>query len=117
MVLAGIGLADASFLATKYIAGAPVACGIGAGCDTVTRSAYAEVAGVPIALLGALWYLVLLVSWFVVREKENRLWTLAVAYSTVLGAVVSGYLLYLMFAVLKAVCTYCSVCSVLFQPR
>lgn len=107
MVLAAVGLADASYLAAKYIAGAPIPCGIGQGCDVVTRSAYAEIAGIPIALIGACWYLVLLIGWFVARETGNRMWITLVACSTVLGAVASGYLVYLMFAVLQAVCTYC----------
>jgi uncharacterized membrane protein len=107
MVLATIGLADASYLAAKFFAGTPVPCGIGGGCDVVTHSRYAEIAGIPVALIGACWYLVLLVGWFVVRETSNRQWATYMACSTVLGAVASGYFVYVMLGVLRAVCTYC----------
>ncbi|MEK7647649.1 MAG: vitamin K epoxide reductase family protein [Patescibacteria group bacterium] len=107
VALAAVGLADASYLAAKYISGTVVPCGIGQGCDVVTRSAYAEIAGIPIALIGACWYLVLIIGWFVAREWENRIWTILMACSTFLGAAASVYLVYLMLVVIQAVCTYC----------
>lgn len=107
MALAAVGLADASYLASKYLAGGPVPCGIGQGCDVVTRSSYAEIAGIPVAFIGACWYLLLLMGWFVARESKTRWVTTVVASSTLLGAMASAYFVYLMFGVLKAVCTYC----------
>ena len=49
-----IGLGIAGYLTVvHYTGGAPV-CAIAHGCETVQKSSYASLAGVPVALLGLL---------------------------------------------------------------
>ena len=51
-----VGLAIALYLTVVHYSGAEAFCGIGHACVTVQRSAYSELAGVPVALLGVLTY-------------------------------------------------------------
>ena len=48
------GLAIATYLSVMHYAGGAPACAIAHGCATVQASSYAELRGVPVALLGVL---------------------------------------------------------------
>jgi uncharacterized membrane protein len=50
------GLADATYLAVAALTGETAACGGQVGCSEVLGSAYARVAGVPVAAFGVLGY-------------------------------------------------------------
>jgi uncharacterized membrane protein len=51
-----IGLADATYLTVQYLTGETAVCGGSADCSRVLSSAYAKVAGVPVAAVGVLGY-------------------------------------------------------------
>jgi uncharacterized membrane protein len=102
-----IGFIDAAYLTAKHYLGMPPSCGRFGGCETVTTSEYATIAGVPIALLGALYYLAVFLS--VIAYLDTRRtgiirWT---AGFTTVGFVASLWLVYLQLFVIKAICPYC----------
>jgi uncharacterized membrane protein len=80
----------------------PVVCPT-SGCDVVARSDYAELAGVPLALLGLGAYVGVLTT-AIVRSGRLAATGAAVALG---GLVFSGYLAYVQLAVLDAVCVWC----------
>ena len=103
-VLALAGAAVAGYLVWVRETGTTLVCATG-GCGTVQSSQYAEVAGVPVAILGLAAYVVLL-STALVAGETARLVQAAVA----LGAVIfSAYLLYVQLAVIGEVCDWCLV--------
>ena len=51
-----IGLADSLYLTIEHVTGQSVRCTITSGCSEVLGSPYAVVAGVPLALIGAIAY-------------------------------------------------------------
>ena len=57
-------------------------CAIAHGCATVQQSRYAELAGVPVALLGLAGYAAILVS--LARDDED--WRTATAFLAIAGA-------------------------------
>jgi uncharacterized membrane protein len=103
-VLALAGAAVAGYLVWVRETGASLVCATG-GCGTVQSSEYAEVAGVPVALLGLLGYVVLF-SAALFPGETARLAQAAVA----LGAVIfSAYLLYVQVALIEELCDWCLV--------
>jgi len=82
-------------------------CGPVKGCETVTTSEYATVAGVPVAVLGFGLSLVLVscaARWW--RRADRR--GLLIAYGLLLLAtLVVAYLTYLELFVIHAVCAWC----------
>jgi uncharacterized membrane protein len=58
-VLALLGAALAGYLVYVRVSGGALACATG-GCETVQSSRYAEVFGVPVALVGLFGYLIVL---------------------------------------------------------
>ena len=63
-----IGFIDAAYLTVSHFMSVIPPCSL-AECETVLSSKYADIAGMPIALLGALYYLVL---FFLVLTGSNK---------------------------------------------
>jgi uncharacterized membrane protein len=111
VVLALAGTAVSGYLTAVHYAHRPVFCGGLSSCETVNTSAYAELMGVPVALLGLLAYLTI-GGLAVLRGRlawaEPALLTVAAA-----GTLYSGYLTWVELAVLHAVCLWCVTSAVI----
>ena len=102
LLLALAGVAIAGYLTVTHLAHVQVTCATG-GCETVQTSRYAEVAGVPVALIGLVGYLVL--TWTASGSGELRQ---AIGFAAALtGFAVAMVLLYVQAAVLHAFCQWC----------
>lgn len=116
LALAVAGVAVASYLSWVALdAEREAACGPLGDCHAVQSSSYAEVAGVPVALLGAGMYgaLLLLIG-------ARRLWSAAPPvigvwmFALALGGTLySAYLSYLELFVIEAICAWCVVSAAL----
>lgn len=108
LVVAVIGFLDAAYLSIVHYRGEIPPCTID-GCEVVLTSAQSQIAGVPVALLGALYYLALLIlSIAYLDRKKEKLIKLA-SKLTILGFLASIYFVYLQFFVIKEICQYCMV--------
>jgi len=97
-----LGAAIAAYLTYVHYAHTSPICTTG-GCEQVQKSKYAELAGVPVALLGLLAYCTVLATTFFRG--------LAVAFAAVVVALVgvafSGYLLWAQLVPIGALCQWC----------
>ena len=110
-----LGLIDASYLAAKHYAGTIPPCAIVKGCEVVTTSQYATIGlpavegGISVALLGAIYYLaVLIISIAIIDTKSDRLKKFLARFS-VIGLLASIWFISLQLFVIKALCLYCLV--------
>jgi uncharacterized membrane protein len=101
-VLAATGAAIAGYLVYARSADVTIACTTG-GCEAVQHSDYADLAGVPVAVLGLGAYLLLLGAAF----SAGKLVRLVGAVTAVSGALFAGYLLYVQLVVIDAICQWC----------
>ena len=69
IVLALIGLGVAGYLTYIHYEGIKPVCGLGGDCEKVQTSEWADLAGVPVALLGLLGYAGILATLFIEREE------------------------------------------------
>ena len=106
------GVAVAGYLTWVHFDDAALVCVAGGGCETVQESEYAEVAGIPVALLGLGAYAVLLA--LVVFDGTNA--RLAAAMLALIGLVFSMYLLALQLFVIDAICAWCLANDVVIAP-
>ncbi len=103
--LALAGAAVSGYLTAVHYAHRPVFCGGLSSCETVNTSAYAELVGVPVALLGLLAYLAI-GGLAVLRGRFS--WATPVLLTVAAaGTLYSGYLTWVELAVLHAVCLWC----------
>ncbi len=107
LVISLIGFLNATYLTAKYFLKTPINCYLSGGCEKVTTSQYATVYGIPIALLGSIYYLIIFVLVFIYFDTKNQRALKFAAWLTFIGLFVSLALLYLQFFVIKAICTYC----------
>jgi uncharacterized membrane protein len=101
VALAGLGIA-AYLTVVHYTGGTPV-CAIAHGCATVQQSRYAELAGVPVALLGLAGYVAILAS----LASDGEAARAATAFLALAGFGFSAWLTYVEVARLDAICIWC----------
>ena len=103
IVVAVIGLGIATYLTIVHYAGGSPVCAIAHGCATVQKSRYAEFAGIPVAVLGLLGYVALLIS----LAKDTEAFRTASAFIAITGLAFSGWLTYVEVFKLHAICIWC----------
>jgi uncharacterized membrane protein len=108
LVLGLAGLAIAAYLTYVHYAELEPVCGLGGDCERVQTSDYAEVAGIPVALLGLGGYALILASLAVPGE----LGLVAGATFALVGFGFSAYLTYREVATIDAICTWCVASAV-----
>jgi uncharacterized membrane protein len=109
LVLALAGLAVAGYLTYVHYAELEPLCGLGGDCERVQTSVYAEVGGVPVALLGLLGYALILAS-LVVPGDAGLVGGAALSLT---GFGFSAYLTYRELFTIEAICSWCVASAVL----
>ncbi|MDM7921105.1 MAG: vitamin K epoxide reductase family protein [Pyrinomonadaceae bacterium] len=107
-LVALVGVADSVYLTIKHFTAEPVPCSIVEGCEQVLTSSYAEIAGVPIAALGAAAYFAAFSLAILATYGNRRAWTLFGIQAAIMAAV-SAWLIYLQAAVIGAFCQFCLI--------
>lgn len=108
VVGATFGLAIATYLTVVHYRGGVPVCASG-GCEVVQHSRYAELFGVPVALLGTLAFALLLVS----ASMRGPTVVAGAAAIALTGVVFAAYLVYVQLVVLDAICVWCVVSDAL----
>ena len=103
-----LGFLDATYLTAQHYLGTIPPCVITTGCETVLTSEHNAVFGIPVALLGAIYYLALFLLTVLSLDMKRGIIRL-VALLAPLGFFASLYFVYLQFFVIKEICSYCIV--------
>lgn len=115
-----LGFLDASYLTIKNFMGTPLSCSVLRGCEEVTGSQYSMIARIPVALLGAIYYvsIFVLVILYLNKKKSSLINTdrnitgddgllRLIARLTIIGMLASLWFVFLQIFVIKAICLYC----------
>ncbi len=107
-----VGFTDAAYITIKEMSGQTPVCNITHGCETVLNSSYAQIAGVPVAVIGGIFYLGMIFASFLAIERKNTkaLWL----WSWVsIGAVAfTGWMVYVQLGILDAICQWCMLSAI-----
>ena len=106
-VVALIGFSDAAYLSVEHFINAIPPCSITGGCESVLTSSYATILGIPVPVLGAIYYLAILAGLFAFFDSKKEIilrWTLR---ATVLGFIMTTWFLYVQQFLIHAYCQYC----------
>ena len=101
-VVAAAVVGIAAYLVQAHYADSSIVCSTG-GCETVQQSSYSEIFGIPVALIGLLGALAILVS-LARSDTIGRAVGVALAVS---GFIFAAYLVIVQLTVLHAVCEWC----------
>jgi uncharacterized membrane protein len=107
IVLTVLGLFVAGYLTWSHFSGEPVYCGQSGSCELVNSSRFAYLGPIPVALIGLLGYLIILVL-SLIPPKEDRQWPMLLIFGgALIGVILQWYLFYIEVAVLRAICYWC----------
>lgn len=111
-VLAFFGLLDAGYLTVLHYKNIIPPCTL-AGCEKVLNSTYSMLGPVPVALLGVIFYLtVIVICLLILIEGKNEL--LRVFYfMTAVGFLASLVLFFIQFYLIHSFCQYCILSEVI----
>jgi uncharacterized membrane protein len=114
IVLSIVGLLVSLYLAYIKLANQTASCDIIGDCEKVNNSSYAVVGGIPIAVLGAAGYLLILVLLYFDRPAAGgpEAVRFALFGVTLAGTLYSIYLTYIELFVLEAICPFCALSAV-----
>ncbi|MEK9155114.1 MAG: vitamin K epoxide reductase family protein [Patescibacteria group bacterium] len=107
LAIAFLGFLDAVYLTIEHFTSFSLPCSITHGCEVVTNSVYSEILGIPVALLGALYYVAVLLGTYALLEFGRRDLLKWVAVATTAGFLFSAWFVYVQLFVIKAICQYC----------
>ena len=107
--LALVGIAIAGYLTWVHYAGLePICVGGGGGCERVQSSRWAELAGIPVAVLGLGGYVAILASLAVPEEQGAPV----AAFLALVGFGFSAWLTYVEIEKIDAICQWCVASAV-----
>lgn len=107
LALAFLGFLDAAYLTAFHYRDFTIPCPITGECETVLVSKYATIGPIPVALLGALYYLILLILTIIYLDTENLKALRLATTLTWAGFLTSLLLIWLQLFVIYAICIYC----------
>lgn len=105
-ITALVGFVDASYLTAEHFRGVVPPCTT-SGCEEVLTSSYAVIFGIPLAVLGMIYYGILIMLLIAYWDTGSARFLRIAAYATIGGIAASVYFMYLQAWVLNAYCQYC----------
>src|SRR3989344_4204117 len=106
-IVSFVGMADTIYVTINHYKGVIPPCTLLNGCETVLTSKYSEIFGIPIALIGALFYSTVFLSALAYLKTKNNKIIIFCLVLTALAFLMSVLFIYIQFFVIKAVCEYC----------
>lgn len=113
LLLSFLGFLDATYLTILHYKDVIPPCSLAHGCDKVLTSSFSTINGIPIALLGSVFYLLLIILSVTLIEKVRKSIVRAVFIMASVGTLASFFLIYIQFAVIHALCQYCLASEVI----
>jgi uncharacterized membrane protein len=106
-----VGFADSVYLTTAHYLGLTVPCDITHGCEKVLSSQYSQILGIPLAVLGIVFYTGII--FFSLLANHYNIFRKILSWYLALGSLLACVFLYQQFFVIKQVCQYCLVVDLL----
>lgn len=103
LILSLVGFFDSAYLTILHYRQIIPPCTIVKGCETVLTSQFSTILGIPIALIGSLFFLTLIILILLNQKKFFRYFKILI----LLGVLVSVNLFFIQAFVLRAFCQYC----------
>jgi uncharacterized membrane protein len=101
-----VGIVDSIYLTVHHYTAEPVPCSIVEGCETVLTSAYAEIAGIPLAAFGAAAYFAAFALALLAAFGDRRMWTVF-GILVILMGLFTAWLIYVQAFLIGAFCQFC----------
>ncbi len=101
------GFLDATYLTIEHYKNIIPPCSAITNCEVVLTSKYASFFGIPIALIGALYYAALIATLLLLWQERHKIWLQLVLLFVSIAMIISIILVGIQALVLHAFCQYC----------
>lgn len=112
MITSFIGFIDSTYLTVVDFKGLNLNCNIISGCNDVLSSSYSKIFNIPMALLGALYYVTIFLLSIFYFDTGKKIILKIIPIITTIGFLFSIYLTYLQGFVIKSFCQYCLLSAI-----
>lgn len=109
LIAAFIGFFDASYLSANHLLGTIPPCIAVSGCESVTTSQYSKILGIPVAIIGSLYYLSACIVGLYYLDKRKKMATPVMVTLGTIGFLMSLWFLYVQAFLIGEFCTYCLI--------
>ncbi len=106
-IVALIGFIDAGYLTVEHYQNVIPPCSITGGCEVVLTSDYSVIFGVPVSLLGMIYYFLIMAGTFGYLESKHVALLKWSCIATTAGFLMSLWFLYVQAFILNKYCLYC----------
>lgn len=113
-IISGAGIAIMSYLTYLHYSGSASSfCDIseGVSCQVVNQSIYSEIFGIPVSILGLLYFLTVFI--LSLQAKSIQKYLSLIFYLSIFVIVPSLYLTYTEIFIIKSICLFCEISKVL----
>lgn len=107
LILSFLGLLDAVYLTITHYQNTTVFCALEHPCSIVLTSKFATLGTIPIALLGAVYYLIVLGYGIALLKTQKKTLIVQLVILNLVGFIVSIILFLIQAFILHAFCIYC----------
>ncbi len=107
LILGFLGFIVATYLTILHYQNALPPCSLTSNCELVLTSKYASIFGIPVALLGSLFYLEIIILCLLIITNYKRIFLNAFYLFVIVGFIVSLILIYIQGYFIGAFCQYC----------
>lgn len=112
VIVAALGFLDATYLTIEHYLNSIPPCTVLSGCEVVLTSGFNQILNIPVALLGSIFYLVMLIIAIACLDSRNIRTLRIGGYGSILGMLATLYFVYLQFFVIHHICIYCMTSAV-----
>lgn len=107
LILGFLGFVVATYLTILHYKNVLPPCSVTGNCEKVLTSAFASIGPIPLALLGSLFYLSLIVLCILILTNYKKVFLNAFYLWVIIGFIVSIILVAIQAFILHAYCQYC----------
>jgi uncharacterized membrane protein len=108
LIIAIIGFVDATYVTIEHFQNIIPPCTTG-GCEIVLTSAYSQILGIPVSLIGSVYYLVMIILTITFLDTKKELILRTSSLLSTFGALASIYFIIVMAFILREFCQYCAL--------
>lgn len=108
-IISFLGFLDSAYLTILHYKNAIPPCSVTNGCETVLTSKYAMVGPLPVSLLGAFFYLAVIILCILILTNYKKTILDTFYFLALSGFLVSVVLIYIQAEILHAFCQYCLI--------
>ncbi len=113
ILISFIGILDTGYLISEHFTINNLICNVNDNCNVVLLSKYAIMFGIPMAILGLIYYFTIFINSILFKTSKNTLYKIILLYLPFIGFIFSLWLIYLQLFILHAICMYCMLSALI----